>query len=203
MKNDNGEFTEDPLGKANILNDYFSSVFTRENPSNIPDVHDRNYSASLEHIYIDQDIVKRYLLQLKPGKSMGVDNIHPAILKNLSEVFAKPLTEIFQTSIESGRLPCDWKDACVTPLFKKGSKTEPGNYRPVSLTSIVCTVMEKIIRKHIIDHLDYRKNSKNWDTLNYYRDCPTNGIVGFYSAILRSKDAYRITNRVDTDQTAP
>ena len=47
----------------------------------------------------------------------------------------------------------------------------------------------------------YRKNSKNWDTLNYYRDCPTNGIVGFYSAILRSKDADRITNRVDTDQS--
>ena len=50
---------------------------------------------------------------------------------------------------------------------------------------------------------DYRKNSKNWGTLNYYRDCPTNGIVGFYSAKLRSKDADRITNRVDTDQTAP
>ena len=49
----------------------------------------------------------------------------------------------------------------------------------------------------------YRKISKNWDTLNYQRDCPTNGIVGFYSAILRSKDADRITNRVDTDQTAP
>ena len=49
----------------------------------------------------------------------------------------------------------------------------------------------------------YRKNSKNWDTLNYYRDCPTNVRVGFYSAILRSKDADRITNRVDTDQTAP
>ena len=47
----------------------------------------------------------------------------------------------------------------------------------------------------------YRKNSKNWDALDYYRDCPTNGIVGFYSAILRSKDADRITNRVDTDQT--
>ena len=49
----------------------------------------------------------------------------------------------------------------------------------------------------------YRENSKNWDTLNYYRDCPTNVIVGFYSTILRSKDADRITNRVDTDQTAP
>ena len=51
--------------------------------------------------------------------------------------------------------------------------------------------------------LDYRKNSKNWDTLNYHRDCPTNGIVAFYRAILRSKNSDRITNRVDTDQTAP
>ena len=49
----------------------------------------------------------------------------------------------------------------------------------------------------------YRKNSKNWDTVNYHRDCPINGIVGFYSAIFRSKAADRITNRVDTDQTAP
>ena len=49
----------------------------------------------------------------------------------------------------------------------------------------------------------YRKNSKTWDTLNYHGDCPTNGIVAFYSAILRSKDSDRITNRVDTDQTAP
>ena len=51
--------------------------------------------------------------------------------------------------------------------------------------------------------VEYCKNSKNWDTLNYHRDCPTNGIVAFYSAILRSKDSDRITNRVDTDQTAP
>ena len=49
----------------------------------------------------------------------------------------------------------------------------------------------------------YRKNSKNWDTLNYQRDCPTNGIIAFYSAILHSKDSDRITNRVDTDRTAP
>ena len=59
------------------------------------------------------------------------------------------------------------------------------------------------VRMVFSNNVSYRKNSKNWDTLNYYRDCPTNGIVGFYSAILRSKDADRITNRVDTDQTAP
>ena len=59
-----------------------------------------------------------------------------------------------------------------------------------------------VVRKGAVKS-EYRKNSKNWDTLNYHRDCPTNGIVAFYSAILRSKDSDRITNRVDTDQTAP
>ena len=64
-------------------------------------------------------------------------------------------------------------------------------------------ITPKQLLRPTLNYNIYRKNSKNWDTLNYYRDCPTNGIVGFYSAILRSKDADRITNRVDTDQTAP
>ena len=51
--------------------------------------------------------------------------------------------------------------------------------------------------------LGYRKNSKNWDTGNNYHNCPTVGTVGFYSAVLCSKDADRITNREDPDQTAP
>ena len=49
----------------------------------------------------------------------------------------------------------------------------------------------------------YRKNSKNWDTRNNYHNCPTIGTVGFYSAVLCSKDADRTTNREDPDQTAP
>ena len=64
----------------------------------------------------------------------------------------------------------------------------------------ICTVCIYSINV-IHSEESYPKNSKNWDTLNYYRDCPTNVIVGFYSAILRSKDSDRITNRVDTDQT--
>ena len=72
-------------------------------------------------------------------------------------------------------------------------------------TSVVLfdTPRDLQIRRVLISDSQYRKNSKNWDTLNYHRDCPTNGIVAFYSAILRSKDSDRITNRVDTDQTAP
>ena len=60
-----------------------------------------------------------------------------------------------------------------------------------------------LVSQFYVSYCSTVKNSKNWDTLNYQRDCPTNGIVAFYSAILRSKDSDRITNGVDTDQTAP
>ena len=87
------------------------------------------------------------------------------------------------------------------------SKHEMGTFNLMQSSLLICTNWP-ISTFHFLKSLGfingmYRKNSKNWDTLNYYRDCPTNGIVGFYSAILRSKDADRITNRVDTDQTAP
>src|SRR5215813_148701 len=66
----------------------------------------------------------------------------------------KPLAEIFQLSVNSGMIPRDWKDASVSPLFKKGNKSEPENYRPVSLTSVVCKILESIIKDSIIEHLD-------------------------------------------------
>ena len=101
LKNEQGDLVDDSKGKAGILNDYFSSVFTRDDTSNRPDLQQRPSVSSLEHICVDQELVKRYLLELKSGKSMGLDNIHPAILKHLAEVFAKPLTLIFQASIDS------------------------------------------------------------------------------------------------------
>ena len=75
----------------------------------------------------------------------------------MADVFAKPLTLIFQKSIDCGKMPCTWKDARVTPLFKyKRNKAETGNYRPVSLTSVICKSLEKIIRKYLVDHLVIR-----------------------------------------------
>ena len=74
---------------------------------------------------------------------MGHDGIHHRILREAHKELAEPLNMIFHSSIEEGNLPEDWKTANITAIFKKGSKNEPGNYRPVSLTSIVCKIMEK------------------------------------------------------------
>ena len=75
------------------------------------------------------------------------------MLKELSAVLAKPLAIIFNKSFESGCLPDEWKIANVIPIFKKGNRHSPANYRPVSLTSIVCKVMESIIREHMLSHM--------------------------------------------------
>ena len=90
------------------------------------------------------------LLALRVDKSPGPDGIHPAILKYCAEVFAEPLSLIFQMSYDTGKLPVVWKTTNMSPLFKKGAKSDPGNYRPVSLTSVACKIMESIIKDSLV-----------------------------------------------------
>ncbi|KAK4806855.1 hypothetical protein QYF61_012576 [Mycteria americana] len=95
--------------------------------------------------FVDTEIVKDQLYQLYVHKSMGPDGIHPRVLKELADVTAGPLSIIYQRPGESGEVPADWKLANVIPIYKKGMREDPGNYRPVSLTSVPGKIMEKII----------------------------------------------------------
>ena len=72
--------------------------------------------------------------------------LHPRILRALEDKLARLLTHIFNNSEETGSIPEDWKSANVTAIHKKGSRQEPGNYRPISLTSVVCQTMEQLVR---------------------------------------------------------
>ena len=78
---------------------------------------------------------------LNVNKSCGPDEISPWVLKELASELAKPLEMIFMKSISEGALPLDWKKANVSPIYKKGAKNLPENYRPISLTSIICKIM--------------------------------------------------------------
>ena len=82
-----------------------------------------------------------------------LDGIHEKALKELAEILANPLTIIFNTSIQTGIVPDLWKIGNITALFKKGDKSNPGNYRPVSLTSAVGKLMEKIVRKVMVKYM--------------------------------------------------
>jgi hypothetical protein len=140
-------------GKANVLNQFFSSVFTDEDLNSIPAIEERPVDSKLTSFEIHEEEVLKRLVSLNPNKSSGSDGFHPRLLNELATVLAGPLTVFFRKTLIEGTLPADWKEAQVTPLFKKGDRSNQGNYRPVSLTSVVCKVMESVMRDRIIDHL--------------------------------------------------
>ena len=140
--------------KAEVLVDYFSSVFTSEpDPNIMPPFEERDYAEITDDIDITYNSVLKKLKKLKINKSPGPDAIHPRVLNNTAESLALPLSIIFQTSLDTKTLPDEWKHANISAIFKKGKKTLPNNYRPVSLTCVVCKIMESIIRDAIIDHM--------------------------------------------------
>ena len=79
------------------------------------------------------------------------------MLKTCASQIATALTNIFQRSVDSGMLPSDWLNANISPVYKKGDVHLPVNYRPVSLTSVSCKILEHLICKHILDHLARNK----------------------------------------------
>ena len=87
-------------------------------------------------------------------EAVYANGLHPHILKELSVQLAQPLFIRFRMSLETGMLPDDWKVAQISPIFKKGHRCKPGNYRPVSLTAIICKILEKLVRRNIVDHLE-------------------------------------------------
>lgn len=139
--------------KAQTLNDQFSSVFTHEIPGPLPSKGNSPFS-SMEGIVIDNNGVLKQLSSLNPNKATGPDGLSPNFLKTTASSISPALTLIFQASLHQGKLPIQWKDANVVPIFKKGDRSQPSNYRPVSLTSVCCKVLEHIIFSRTMHHLN-------------------------------------------------
>lgn len=150
----NGSIISDKKSKADILNNQFSSVFTQEDLSNIPDIgYDR--IPAIDSLSITTNGVAKQLSLLKTNKASGPDAIPPWFLKEHAAEIAPILTNIFQDSIESGTVPSRWKSANVCGVFKKGRKSDPSNYRPISLTSITSKILEDIVYSHVTKHFEH------------------------------------------------
>ncbi|GAB0209778.1 mitochondrial enolase superfamily member 1 [Grus japonensis] len=109
-----------------------------------PELEDRDREQNKSPL-IQEEAVNDLLHHLDTHKSMGPDGIHPRVLRELAEELAKPLSIIYQQSWLTGEVPDDWRLANVMPIYKKGRKEDPGNYRPVSLTSVSGKIMERFI----------------------------------------------------------
>ncbi|KFV99092.1 hypothetical protein N327_10752, partial [Fulmarus glacialis] len=102
---------------------------------------------------IQGEMLRDLLHHLDTHRSMGPDGIHPRVLRELAEVLIKPLRIIHQQSWLTREVPGAWKLANVTPIYMKGRKEDPGNYRPVSLTSVLGKVMEQIMLSAMTGHV--------------------------------------------------
>ena len=152
-----GNLTSSDDEKANVLNSFFSSVFTQEDLSDIPNIENLSKNTFLTDIIITRDAVKSKLKNLNPAKAMGPDKIPGVILKELNEELSIPLSIIFNKSLHTGVVPSGWKTAEVSAIFKKGNNTDPGNYRPVSLTSISCKILESIVTDEVRKFMETNK----------------------------------------------
>ena len=133
-------------------------------------------------------MVAKKIKKMKDYKSPGVDGIPPKLLKEIVEQISTPLAKVFNLSLEERIFHSKWKEANLTSLFKKGSRNKSENYRPVSLTSVVCKLLETLIREYMVEFLVKHKliNTSQHGFLKA-RSCLTN-LLCFFEEITKWVD---------------
>ena len=135
----NGGHITDHVEKANILNNYYASVFSYER--DIPEI---KTAHAYEPFNIKIRFIRKRLAMIGRNKSVGPDNIPGDILKMGGETIIPYLARLLDIPINNGTIPVDWKKAVVVPIYKGGDRSVVQNYRPASLTSVVCKQMEHV-----------------------------------------------------------
>ena len=108
-------------------------------------------------VQITEDVVLKHLETLNPGKATGLDNLPAKFIRDGAKHLAPPLTHIINLSIHHGKVPNELKTARVSPIYKKNSKTDPGNYRPVSVLSIISKILERVVYNQVDSYLQSHK----------------------------------------------
>ena len=147
--------TDDPRAMANTFANRFSSVFN--NCLNFDGAYPhQECEEHIDQLVITTKDVESFLADLDPNSSMGEDGLHPRLLRALSSSLAIPFCILFNNSLNCGVLPKLWLNSIVVPIYKKGSRYDALNYRPISITSVPCKSLERIIVRHILDYLNMK-----------------------------------------------
>lgn len=146
---------EESNERANLMNNYFKSIFTNDDTT---PCHVYSHSSDrIDTISLNEAGILNLLLKLDCKKKAGPDDIPNEFLRRYAEWMAKYLFLIFNKSLTTCSLPSEWKMAKVIPIHKGGNKTDASNYRPISLTSTTCKLLEHIILKHITTYVEKKK----------------------------------------------
>ena len=147
---DKDDLVDSDFDKAETLANQFTSVFTKESDSEWDLPEHPNFTNDQQVIFSSEVILKK-LKDLNINKSPGPDRVICRILVELADSIAPSLSIIFQNSYNTGIIQSSWKEANITPIFKKRDKKDPEIYRPVSLRSILCKVTESMLKDYILD----------------------------------------------------
>ena len=141
-----------PETNADIFNTFFQSVFNEKVEDSTVPPSSLHTEHSISDLHCTEKEVAKLLTGLDASKSSGPDNnIHPRILKECAKELASYFTKVFNHSLRIGHLPSDWMMANVVPIFKSGDRVLANNYRPISLTSNVVKILERLLHKLIMD----------------------------------------------------
>ena len=193
-----GNVITDSKEKASIFNSHFKSVFTNEPDEVLPDKGPSPH-PQMENINITTPGIQTLLQNLNIHKASGPDRISTILLKETAEVTAPILKLIFERSLNTGDVPYDWRIANVTPIYKKGERCDPQNYRPISLTSICCKILEHIISSHLMKHLENNNLLYEYQHgFRHNRSCETQ-LVLFINDLAKSYDNGKQTDVILMD----
>ena len=178
LRKEEGETTTNDQEIADGPGKFFESVFTMEEDGDniLPEFENRvPENKVLKEVTFTELVIFIKLQQLKEDKVCGPDGIHLNILNDCAETLAKPLFLIFKESLSSCVVPLDWKLANIYPIYKKGSRSIAGNYRPVSLTCLASKLMESCVKDAILKHLlENNLNTPDQHGFTKGRSCLTN-----------------------------
>ena len=188
LKTADGELATTGEEMSKILNEYFLTVFTEENTQvmrNCEEIFRVGDDQKLIDITVSKEIVEQEIDRIKKFKSPGPDEMYP----ECKEVISEPLVGVFKKSLDSGEVPEMWRQANVVPIFKKGDKTLPSNYRPISLTSVIGKIMESIIARNIREHLEkHNLINESQHGFTKGKSCITN-LLSFNNKVYEAADS--------------
>ena len=153
LKSETGDIITDDTSKASILNEYFCNVFTADD-GNTPGFERRvGDDVSMKSVTFSSYLVSKTLSKCKTSRSLDPVGFSTSFVKKLKSTLAYPLAVLFTHIFECGVIPDAWRVAHVTPVHKKGVSSSVENYRPISLTSVMCKVFERIVKEQMLGYL--------------------------------------------------